>query len=152
MSLAWSPALELGLDAMDDTHREFVDLLAAAQACDDASLPAAWRELIAHTEDHFGREDAWMRATGFSSANCHTVQHTVVLQVLREGQARADRGDLAPAREMAVELGRWFPMHAQTMDAALALHLRSVGFDTATGQASEPLPATQLQGCGGSCG
>jgi hemerythrin-like metal-binding protein len=144
MSLVWSEALELGFDLMDGTHREFVDLLAAAEASDDAGLPAAWRALIAHTEDHFGREDGWMRDTGFSSANCHTVQHAVVLQVLREGQVRADGGDLGPARAMAVELGRWFLQHAQTMDAALALHLRSAGFDPGkrTAEAYRPLTTT----------
>ena len=155
MLLPWSEALELGLTFMDDTHREFVDLLAAAEAADDEALPAAWRELVAHTEGHFGQEDAWMLATGFSSANCHTVQHKVVLQVLREGAARADRGDLEPARQMVRELAIWFPQHAQTMDAALALHLRGVGYDAATGEVSRPaaLPAVQLQGCGGdSCG
>ena len=29
-ALPWSEALELGLSFMDDTHREFVDLLARA--------------------------------------------------------------------------------------------------------------------------
>jgi hemerythrin len=71
MLLPWSEALELGLAFMDDTHREFVELLAAAEAADDAALPAAWQALVTHTEVHFGQEDAWMVATGFSSANCH---------------------------------------------------------------------------------
>ncbi|MGH2140650.1 hypothetical protein, partial [Enterococcus faecalis] len=47
-----------------------------------------------------------------------------------------------------------FPQHAQTMDAGLALHLKSVGYDPATGHISEPesLPALAISGCGGSCG
>ena len=39
--------------------------------------------------------------------------------------------DFGPA--MASELALWFPQHAQSMDASLALHLRRVGFDPATG-------------------
>ena len=31
VTLAWSDALSLELDFMDDTHREFVDLLAATE-------------------------------------------------------------------------------------------------------------------------
>lgn len=153
--LAWSESLVLGLDFMDDTHREFVDLLAACEHSSDTELPAAWDALIAHTEDHFGREDAWMRATGFAAANCHSTQHQVVLQVLREGARGAARGDLAPARQMTSELAAWFPHHAQTMDAALALHLRGVGYDVATGEVSAPaaMPATEISGCGsGHCG
>lgn len=152
--LPWSEALELGLSFMDDTHREFVDLLARAEACGDAQLPAVWDELVRHTEAHFGQEDAWMQATGFAASNCHSVQHRVVLQVLREGAALAAQGNLAPARQMTRELAAWFPQHAQSMDAALALHLRSVGFDPATGGVAQPqaLPAQHIQGCGaGSC-
>lgn len=150
-ALPWSEALELGLDFMDDTHREFVDLLARAEASGDADLPAAWQAVVEHTADHFGREDEWMRATGFASGNCHSVQHKVVLEVLRQGQAAAERGDLAPARQMIKELAVWFPHHAQTMDAALALHLRGIGYDAATGVVHRPeaLPAATIHGCGG---
>lgn len=151
--LLWSEALELGLPFMDDTHQEFVDLLARCEAADDAALPAIWQALVDHTDEHFGREDAWMRDTGFASGNCHAVQHKVVLQVLREGAKRAEEGDLAPVRQMIKELAIWFPQHAQSMDAALALHLRGVGYDPATGEVRMPqaLPAEQIHGCGGAC-
>ena len=150
-ALPWSDALALGLSFMDDTHKEFVDLLARAEAADDERLPAAWDELVAHTADHFGREDEWMLATGFTRGNCHSVQHKVVLQVLREGLAAARAGNVAPARQMVQELAAWFPQHAQTMDAALALHLRGIGYDPETGEVLEPerLPAEEISGCGG---
>ena len=152
-SLPWSEALELGLAFMDDTHREFVELLACAEAASDADLPALWQVLIDHTAEHFGREDAWMHATGFSTGNCHSTQHRVVLQVLREGAACAEQGDLAPVRQMIRELALWFPQHAQGMDAALALHLRSVGYDAASGEVLQPeaLPVAEIHGCSGSC-
>lgn len=153
-ALPWSEGLALGLPFMDDTHKEFVELLARAEASDDAGLPAAWDELVAHTADHFGREDEWMLATGFSLGNCHSTHHKVVLQVLREGAARAHQGDLAPARQMIQELAAWFPQHAQTMDAALALHLRGVGYDAESGEVRQPeaLPVAEISGCGsGSC-
>lgn len=150
-ALPWSEALELGLSFMDDTHKEFVELLARCESAADLTLPALWQELVAHTADHFGREDEWMRMTGFASGNCHGVQHKVVLQVLREGLAAAESGDLAPARQMVRELAVWFPHHAQTMDAALALHLRGVGFDAESGEVLEPgkLPEAAIHGCGG---
>lgn len=150
-TLTWSEALVLELPVMDETHREFVDLLAQAEASPDEALLQAWDALIAHTDDHFGREDAWMLATGFAPGNCHATQHKVVLQVLREGADRGRKGDLAPIRQMIRELAVWFPHHAQTMDAALALHLRSTGYDPATGEVRVPeaLPAEAIHGCGG---
>lgn len=151
-ALQWSEALALDLPPMDDTHREFVDLLAAVEAADNATLVATWQALVEHTEQHFGQEDAWMASTGFAAGNCHAMQHKVVLQVMRDGAARAaDKGELHVVRAMAAELALWFPQHAQSMDAALALHLRRVGFDATTGvvHAPDALPDGLLHGCGG---
>ena len=149
--LEWSDALALDLPLMDDIHQEFVDLLAAVDGAGDDALIPAWEALVEHTEHHFGQEDAWMAATRFASGNCHSMQHRVVLKVMREGTARAQGGDLQVIRVMASELALWFPQHAQAMDAALALHLRRVGFDPATGvvHAPQALPAELIHGCGG---
>jgi hemerythrin-like metal-binding protein len=149
--LEWSEALALNLPVMDDTHREFVDLLAVVETAPDETLPAHWRALVDHTDEHFAREDQWMQATRFSSTNCHSVQHKVVLQVMREGIALAEAGDLGAIRQMARELAIWFPQHAQTMDAALALHLRGIGYDPLTGIVAMPeaLPSNIIHGCGG---
>ena len=151
--LEWSDALALDLTEMDDTHREFVDLLAVAEtAADDALLPA-FDALIVHTDDHFGREDRWMQDTRFASSNCHSMQHKVVLDVMREGLQRGRDGDLPLVRQMVHELAIWFPQHAQSMDAALALHLRRVGYDAASGEVRMPgaLPDEVIHGCGGAC-
>lgn len=149
--LEWSDALALDLPVMDDIHHEFVDLLAAVDRADDAALLPAWRALVEHTDHHFSQEDAWMASTRFASGNCHSMQHKVVLQVMREGTARAEQGDLKPLRIMASELALWFPQHAQSMDAALALHVRRVGFDPVTGvvHAPDALPEQLIHGCGG---
>lgn len=149
--LVWSEALSLSMPAMDDTHQEFVELLADVSRADDADLLERWQALISHTEDHFGREDDWMRATGFAVGNCHSTQHAVVLSVMREGTERAARGDLSAIRTIAHELALWFPQHAQTMDAGLALHLKNVGYDPVTGELIKPqaVPELPMTGCGG---
>lgn len=138
------------MPVMDQTHQEFVDLLATVQAASDEALPGAWQALIDHTEEHFAREDQWMQATGFAPGNCHSSQHAVVLKVLREGAERGQQGELGVIRQMADELVLWFPHHAQNMDAGLALHLKSVGYDPVTGELEAPqaLPAEAITGCG----
>ena len=149
--LEWSDALALDLPLMDDTHHEFVELLATVETAPDTTLLAAWQALIDHTDGHFGQEDDWMRATRFASSNCHSLQHKVVLDVMREGAVLCTGGDLLAVRQMARELAAWFPQHAQSMDAALALHLRRVGFDPVSGTVHAPgaLPAELIHGCGG---
>ena len=150
-ALQWSEELALDLPQMDHTHQEFVALLQAVESADDAALIGAWEDLVAHTDAHFAQEDRWMQATRFAAGNCHSMQHEVVLKVMREGAARAAQGDLNVLRVMASELALWFPQHAQSMDASLALHLRRVGFDPATGVVHAPtaLPEALIHGCGG---
>ena len=152
-SLVWSEELVLGLPAIDQTHVEFVELLAATEMADDDQLLQQLQALTDHTVDHFGREDQWMAATAFGPVNCHGMQHRVVLQTLDELLRRGrEEGDLALVRSILPELGKWFAQHAQTMDAALAWHLDQVGFDESTGQMSRP-PSTEApaeSGCGSS--
>jgi hemerythrin-like metal-binding protein len=123
-TVEWSDALQLDYEPMDAVHREFVALLALAQNAPDATLPLAWAAVVDHTVEHFGREDEWMRKTRFSAAENHIIQHRVVLNVLREGLALARAGQLDAVREMAGELAVWFAKHTQSLDAALALHMR----------------------------
>jgi hemerythrin len=59
----------------------------------------------------------------------------VVLNVLREGLALARTGQYAAVREMAGELAAWFAKHTQSLDAALALHMRRVQADKAVAPA-----------------
>lgn len=128
-ALVWSEDLMLSMPELDTIHQEFVALLAQAQTASDADLVPIWQTLVAHTEAHFALEDRWMVASGFPADNCHSRQHAVVLQVLREGAQQGSQGHVAPIRQMAHELSIWFPHHAQTMDAALTQHLQARGFD-----------------------
>ena len=152
-SLEWNAALILDFPVMDEVHEEFVTLLAQVEAAGDEQLCALWDELIVHTQHHFDQEDRWMQDTGFATGNCHSQQHKVVLAVMREGAVKGEQGDLGSIRHMAGELGPWFSHHAQNMDAALALDMRSGGFVPVSGEVLMPeaLPAELITGCGGAC-
>jgi hemerythrin len=136
--LIWSDALSLDMPVMDDGRRQLVELLGLAHEAKDVSVLGRWRDLIAHTQRVFERENRWMDATGSSSCHIHSTQHKVVLQVMNEGLKSGETGELGPIRLMADELGQWFANHSQSMDAALALHLRRVGYEPATGVLSMP--------------
>ena len=152
-ALVWSDALSLSMPVMDQTHHEFVELLDKAANSDDEHLLAHWDALIHHTQDHFDRENAWMQASGFAPVNCHSTQHAVVLKVLKEGLIAGQQGSLNTIRMMAHELGLWFVQHAQTMDAALALHLKYVGFDPAQpgSMPGRPYLGSPITSCAGQC-
>jgi hypothetical protein len=57
----------------------------------------------------------------------------VVLEVMREGVVQAHEGQLLQVRQMAWQFRDWYHKHVQSMDAALALHLRGARFEPANG-------------------
>jgi hemerythrin-like metal-binding protein len=127
--LAWSDALHLGQPVMDETHREFVELLNRLGLAGEADLLARLDEFIAHTKAHFGQEEAWMEAMQFPPLGCHRTEHEGVLEIMREVRNRIAAGEPHYGPVLAKAIAEWFPLHAQSMDAVLSLYIRQTGFD-----------------------
>jgi hemerythrin-like metal-binding protein len=127
----------LGVPRMDDTHREFVDLLQRMQAADKARFIELFAQLQAHTEAHFEIENALMRESAFPAVREHMDEHQRVLGELRHLARKVAEGSLQLGRAyVRQQLPAWFRLHAVTMDSALAAHLkhhrRPLSFDPAT--------------------
>lgn len=118
--LAWSDALLLGYGPMDARHEEFVEVVAALQTAPDHELPERLAAVTSHLRAHFDEEDRWMTETGFPARDCHADEHAAVLRSVRHVQALLEQGDGSECHRLAGELARWFPGHAEYMDAALA--------------------------------
>lgn len=124
----WKADYELGLAAMDDTHREFIDWLNRLAIADDDSFLSAMDGFIDHTQAHFDMEDRWMRASMFPPVDCHAGMHKEILQIARFVREQAAKGNLKMGRQLAGELVTWFDDHAANMDAALAAWIRDTGY------------------------
>jgi hemerythrin-like metal-binding protein len=124
VTLNWSDTLSLDFPPIDDLHRHLVEQMVRVEDCTDAHLCAEWTQLVAQAQTLFECEDHWMQASHFASAPNHTLQHRVVLNLLREGLGQARAGEVVPVRLLSVELGHWLAKHIQSLDAALALHMR----------------------------
>ncbi|KAB2966361.1 hemerythrin domain-containing protein [Zoogloea sp.] len=122
-SLDWDDRYLVGHPTMDDTHLEFVELLAVLARADDSRLPGALDDLARHLEAHFSQENHWMKSTGFPAGECHVEEHTKVLDSLREVQEHLASGDTQIVRDFAEALADWFPGHTDYMDSALATWL-----------------------------
>lgn len=149
-TLELNDALRTGDARMDDTHAEFVDQLNALLARPAEEQLAPYRDFLAHTREHFAQEERWMVATGFAPDNCHAGMHAQILETMVTVEEHFLRGDAEIITRLAEALAEWFPQHAMTMDAGLALHLRQLGFDTSTEALPEGVqirPAT-MSGCG----
>lgn len=117
----WTDAFLLGYEPMDKTHHEFVEVVEALQSASDDQLAACLEAFARHAEEHFAQERKWMEATEFPAAQCHIDEHEQVLKSVYEVRDFiAGGGEKAVVRSLAAELVRWFPGHADYMDASLA--------------------------------
>ena len=148
--LPWTQSLHTGDARMDDTHHEFIDMLNEILATpQDQQLPL-YQKFLLHTVKHFAQEERWMVATGFAAENCHAEHHATILETMRAVQSHYEAGDTDIITRLAEALAEWFPGHAASMDAGLAIHMKNVGFDSVTETVADPskIQSVTMSGCG----
>jgi hemerythrin len=116
----WNDMFLLGYGPMDDTHREFVDIVSALLNSPDADVAGHLEAFARHAETHFEQEREWMESTDFPARGCHVDEHNAVMKSVRDVQQMVAAGDVDEARALAKALADWFPGHADYMDSALA--------------------------------
>lgn len=117
---AWEDRYLLGYKPMDDTHREFVDLVDALLTCPDEALVDALDAFAEHAQAHFEQEDRLMDETDFPPRECHQDEHAKVMDSVRDVQHLLAAGNTEVVRGLARALQEWFPAHADYLDSALA--------------------------------
>ncbi len=118
--MRWNDSLLLGYTPMDLVHQEFVQCIVNLQQASVNDLPACLDLLALHLQAHFDEEERWMEESQFPARDCHIDEHAAVLQSVRQVQALLEQGDATVCRRLAEELARWFPVHADYLDSALA--------------------------------
>lgn len=129
--MQWNDALVLDRSVMDDTHREFIDLLNRLADAPPEEALAVLDEFIAHTEAHFGHEQKWMEEMAFPPLACHVREHEGVLEISREVRNRIAAGQPKFAQVLAKAVAEWFEAHAASMDNVLALYMKEKGYEPA---------------------
>lgn len=116
----------LGLEAMDSTHDEFVELVQALILASKTEFPALYKKFLDHTQAHFDAEQQWMTEYQYPAAGEHNGEHARVLRDLKAFAPKVEKGMLMFARAYVKEqIPDWFQLHLTTMDAALALHIKA---------------------------
>jgi len=126
--MEWKENYILGHGFMDDTHREFVACVEQLSLASEENTIAVLEDLLTHTERHFAEENRWMEESGFPPIHCHTDEHSRVLDSLKQVLAIAQQNNPGIGKITAKELESWFVLHAATMDAALASHMRRTNY------------------------
>ena len=91
--MQWSDTLVIDEGVMDDTHREFIELLNRVADAPDENLLAALDEFIRHSEEHFAQEQRWMEQMTYPPLTCHVKEHDGVLETALEVRRRVAAGE-----------------------------------------------------------
>jgi hemerythrin-like metal-binding protein len=126
--IEWDEALVLDGGVIDDTHKEFVDLLNRMHEAPDDELLDILDQFIAHSEAHFGQEQRWMEELEFPPLSCHVREHEGVMEIVREVRRRAAAGDMGYGKILAQGVAEWFANHATSMDLVLARYIKERGY------------------------
>ena len=126
--IEWEEGRHLvGVDEMDSVHQEFtliVNRLGETQ--DPAIFKSLFIQLLEHTQAHFALEEQFMEDTGFRGHKDHRAEHERVLKQMHYINEKVQAGKLDFGRAFVEDLPRWFDLHADTMDTALASHLKTM--------------------------
>ncbi|MEW8525780.1 MAG: hemerythrin family protein [Candidatus Thiodiazotropha endolucinida] len=120
-----NPRYYLEIDSMDKTHLEFIELVNKLGSADRETFSTLFEQLVDHTNAHFKAEKELMQESGFPAISEHMGEHERILGDLNRMQSRVTQGNsLLPRAYVKDHLPGWFDLHAQTMDSALAAHLK----------------------------
>lgn len=115
----------LGMEEMDNTHREFITQVDALISASNAEFPALFQALVTHTREHFTAEGRLMRESKYRGLPEHEAEHHRVLGELQQLNRTLKRGHLPLVRAYVKEgLPEWFDTHLSMMDGALVAYLK----------------------------
>jgi hemerythrin len=146
-SLVWSDDLILGIDRIDEQHRQWIALVQAYQSAvvNGGSAEEIQRTLsaaAAYTESHFEDEQAVMEEAGYPFIDDHLAQHRLAWRRVNgfgaDGPAEDGEGNEALRDSLADFLPQWLMLHINTADRQFARWYRS---QAATEAATEQPPA-----------
>lgn len=131
----WQESLSVGDAVMDDTHREFIELLNRMAQSADADVLGRLDEFLSHTDSHFTQEQRWMAELEFTAAECHEREHAMIMETARAVRAKLAAGEAGAdlAKLLALAVAEWFTNHAASMDAVLALYMKDRGYAATPG-------------------
>ena len=128
--IEWKDEFNLGIEEVDNEHRDLVALInalheAMSAGAGHADIVEGLSEIYALVAAHFGREEAYMRETRYMAYAEHKEDHEVLLDDLREIIDEIRSGGRYAEARLSADLQYWFSEHFRTHDARLHQHPHS---------------------------
>jgi hemerythrin-like metal-binding protein len=122
--LQWKPEYTVGVQSMDDEHREMIDLINATyeKLTSDAAADQVEEylgEILSTISMHFALEERIMQNAGYGEFQAHKDDHEVLLDRLRDLMDDYYDDPASGAKRLEQSLSDWFATHFSTFDARL---------------------------------
>ena len=117
-------ALTLGIDAMDEKHDSFLEILNLIKISPKGDFLTLFNEMILHTKEHFSFEEQLMREHNFYGLQEHLQEHQKLLDEMHYFYERSKKMTMLGEdyiHNYAYEKFKW---HVTHIDAQLAMFLK----------------------------
>jgi hemerythrin-like metal-binding protein len=125
MPVQWSDSYLIGDAEVDAQHRHFFELANAFMAAEGkAALTTCAMAIYKHTREHFGHEEALMRAVGFPDRHAHAAWHDRMINRLN-AISLSIHADCVNKQDLVDLSEDWALNHIPVHDAQLSRYLVS---------------------------
>jgi len=122
--LQWKKEYSVGIESMDDEHREMITLINSTydklgSDADSDQIDDCLAEIFNTISMHFALEERLMRKAGYAEFEAHKNDHEELLDQLRDLMDDFYTDPATGAKQLQQSLSDWFAGHFSTFDARL---------------------------------
>jgi hemerythrin len=119
--IRWKEELSVGLDIIDEQHKELFRLINAfyVSIVESAGKPAilqAIRDMENYIHIHFTEEEAMMKRSGYADLDEHRKEHKIFIETVSDFKQRYEGGRLLLSLEISGFVKNWITNHIMKTD------------------------------------
>ncbi|QID18392.1 hemerythrin family protein [Nitrogeniibacter mangrovi] len=128
----WSDGFSVGVQEIDEQHKELVDLLnqlhtAIIEHHGSATSRRILDELADYTKTHFSVEESLMRVSNYPDFDIHKQNHEDLIGQVVALQEKLDTGEAKITFELLHFLKKWLTNHINEADKRFGAYFAGVG-------------------------
>ncbi len=125
MKIEWSDELSVGIQEIDDQHRQLIALLnefyiAVERGEREEGIRTLFEGVDNYTVFHFSEEEAFMERIGYPDLGPHRETHAMFRREYQAAMERHESGDRKAVRDLVAFLFSWLYTHINKTDKRYA--------------------------------
>ena len=122
--MQWKPEYSVGIDSMDDEHREMINLIneiyeKLESELDTDQIEQCLGDIFSTISMHFALEERLMQKSNYAEYQAHKDDHEDLLDQIRDLMDDFAGDTSSGATMLEQSLSNWFAGHFSTFDARL---------------------------------